>query len=221
MTMVRYLDHHRVRLALHELQGGAGRPLLLLHGLGERAPLVVPVGVVWPGPIVGLDFTGHGESSVPAGGGYSCEVLMADVDAVLAALGPCTLLGRGLGAYVALLTAGARPTLVRGSALCPGPGLTGGPVGPISASIVARTEERSTTPDPWALAELSRDVRPGDYARAFARHAVENSGMNEPIAVCMPWQPDWARAVLEEPGTFEASVAEALAAFSVANDGPA
>ena len=32
----------RSQLALHELRAGAGRPLLLLHGLGERTPDAVP-----------------------------------------------------------------------------------------------------------------------------------------------------------------------------------
>ena len=35
---VRRLARGRSRLALHELRAGAGRALLLLHGLGERAP---------------------------------------------------------------------------------------------------------------------------------------------------------------------------------------
>ena len=51
---------------------------------------------------------------------------MADADAALAHLGPATVYGRGLGAYVALLIAGARPDLVRGAVLDDGPGLVGG-----------------------------------------------------------------------------------------------
>ena len=50
----------------------------------------------------------------------------ADVDAALAALEPQTLYGEGLGAYIALLTAGARPDRVRGAILADGPGLAGG-----------------------------------------------------------------------------------------------
>ena len=34
----------------------------------------------WPGPVYGLDFTGHGASTVPVGGGYSAEMLLADAD---------------------------------------------------------------------------------------------------------------------------------------------
>ncbi|NLA35286.1 MAG: hypothetical protein GX868_06315, partial [Actinobacteria bacterium] len=56
-----WLRHARMDLALHQLRGGDGRALLLLHGLGERTPLRVPRwAAAWNGPIWGLDFTGHG-----------------------------------------------------------------------------------------------------------------------------------------------------------------
>ena len=51
---------------------------------------------------------------------------MGDADAALAELGEVTLLGRGLGAWIALLAAGARPREVRGAILADGPGLAGG-----------------------------------------------------------------------------------------------
>lgn len=156
-------------LALHALrEQGAGRPLLWLHGLGERAPEGVPEGLAaWPGPIHALDFTGHGASTLPRGGGYTAELLLADADAALAQLGSATLLGRGLGAYVALLLAGGRPGAVRGAILCDGPGLAGGgpDVGPPRVDL---PEPVAGPPDPLALHELSRDVRPPDYAIMFA-----------------------------------------------------
>ena len=47
--MKRVLRHSRVDLALHGLREGEGRPLLLLHGLGERSPRDVPAAVApWP-----------------------------------------------------------------------------------------------------------------------------------------------------------------------------
>ena len=119
------------------------------------------------------------DSTVPAGGGYSPELLMADVDHALDHLtggdpdGSITLLGRGLGAYVALQIAGARARQIRGAILTDGPGLAGGPTGPTSQSVFALdTDGRS--PDPYALIELGRDLRPGDYAVSFVNLA--NSG---------------------------------------------
>ena len=81
------LTHVKVELALHELRPGTGRPLLLLHGLGERTSThVPPAAEAWPGPVFGLDLTGHGGSSRAPGGGYTAEILMADVDTALAHL---------------------------------------------------------------------------------------------------------------------------------------
>lgn len=205
------LVHNRVRLALHELRRGAGRPLLLLHGLGERSPEAVPARVAaWPGPVHGLDFTGHGDSTVPRGGGYSAELLMADVDVTLTALGAATIVGRGLGAYVAVLIAGARPELVRGAVLEDGPGLFGGATGPTSPFVVA-APPAERPPDPYALLELSTDVRTGDYALAYARHAAERSGLDQPFALVAQGRPSWLAAVVDslllQPTTTERALA--------------
>jgi len=209
------LTHAKVRLALHELRNGTGRALLWLHGLGERSP-AAPAEVLnaWPGPIAALDFTGHGASSIPAGGGYTAEVLMGDADAALAHLGQVTLVGRGLGAYVALLLAGARPEAVRGAVLCDGPGLAGGGARPGSPQIVAPDRAAVPPPDPFALAELARDVRPPEYATAFARQAAVLSGLTRPITICAVERAAWLRAVAEEPGVEESTIAEALALYA-------
>lgn len=219
MSETVHLTHVGVELALHRLRVGEGRPLLCLHGLGERTPAEAPPEVAdWPGPVWGLDLTGHGESSVPRGGGYTAELLMADVDHALAHLGEATLYGRGLGAYVALLVAGARPLLVAGAVLTDGPGLAGGgpsPHSPVSLRPAAgATLDR--TPDPYALIELTRDVRPADYASTFARQALEFSGLETPIAVVGVVRPPWLEAVVAEPGVVELTLAEALARYATA-----
>jgi pimeloyl-ACP methyl ester carboxylesterase len=212
---ITWLVHNRVRLALHHLRSNtAGRPLLLLHGLGERSPDTVPDWASsWPGPVAALDFTGHGASAVPAGGGYSAEVLLADADAALAELGHATVVGRGLGAYVALMLAGARPNQVLGAVLCDGSGLTGGPTVPTSQAFVGLPPS-TATPDPYALMELSRDLRPPDYAAQFVRLAVAGSSIEDPIAVAAVVRPPWLAAVVEEVGVVETSLSEALIAFA-------
>ena len=212
MSAVRSIRHYRIDLALHTLRDGDGRPLLLLHGLGERAPTEPPPETGnWAGPVLALDFTGHGRSTVPSGGGYSAELLMADVDLTLAEIGQATLLGRGLGAYVAVLIAGARPDLVRGAILDDGPGLFGGPTGPSSSHVLVPYDSPPGPPDPYALLELSTDIRPPDYAITYARHAAERSGLDQPIAVTAGARPPWLAAVVESllltPTTVEQAVA--------------
>ncbi len=232
-----YLTHNKIRLALHHLRSVAEspdpqyRPLLLLHGLGEQSPASVPQwAAAWPGPIAALDFTGHGASSVPRGGGYSSEMLLADADAALAALtshvevedsaathpveGPgITVLGRGLGAYIALQLAGARASQVHGVILCDGPGLAGGATEPTSMSFFALPSD-GQPPDPYAMVELGRDLRPPDYATSFVRLAVTGSELDQPITVSAVFRPAWLEAALGEHGVGEATLAEALSSYA-------
>lgn len=214
------LRHNKIDLALHRLRGPASagaddRPLLHLHGLGERSPAAVPPHLAaWPGPVWALDFTGHGASTVPRGGGYFCELLMADVDTALAHLGPATVYGRGLGAYVALLIAGARPDLVRGAILDDGPGLAGGGVEPGTPFVLGVPLGASGPPDPYALLELSHDVRPPDYATSYARQAATLSDLDTPLAVAAVVRPPWLAAVAAEPGAVTVPRDRGVAVFA-------
>ncbi len=219
---VTMLRHNRIELALHHLRGGSSsaRPLLVLHGLGERSPAAPPPwALAWPGPVTALDFTGHGRSTVPRGGGYTAELLLGDADAALAALtasgesSTITVVGRGLGAYIALQLAGARAAQVHGAILLDGPGLAGGPTGPTSQSFFSLATDGSA-PDPYALVELGRDLRPPDYATSFVRLALEGSGLDEPIAVCSVFRPEWLAAVADEHGVMDVPLHEALAAYA-------
>ena len=230
------LSRHRVELALHRLQsgpvapaasearGGASAdavPLLRLHALGGRAVEPGPMGFeAWPGPVWGLDFTGHGASSRPVGGGYSPELLLADADAALAYLGPVVVAGWGLGAYVGLLLAGARPSLVRALVLAEGAGLAGAstdasvvhiidhPPLPIPANASpagadpAGESGEDPGADPFAWAELQVDPRPAAYALGYLRRAAGHPGRPAgPVAVVAvdpgP-QPGWLHAVEAE-----------------------
>ena len=211
------LQHNKVQLALHELRGGEGRPLLHLHGLGERTPDALPPHLAaWRGPVWGLDLTGHGASSIAAGGGYFCEVLMADVDIALAHLGVVTIYGRGLGAYVGLLAAGGRAEQVQGAILADGPGLAGGGPWPGSPSVATAVSAPPPggTPDPWAIHELTRDIRPPDYAATYARQASTRSGLDTAIAVVGVNRPPWLEGVLAELGVIECTLDEALSLFA-------
>ena len=224
-----FLTHNKIRLALHHLRTAdqapdpTCRPLLLLHGLGERSPETVPLWAEsWPGPIAALDFTGHGASTVPRGGGYSSEMLLADADAALAALtnstdssadSGITVLGRGLGAYIGLQLAGARAPQVHGTILCDGPGLAGGATEPTSMSFFALGND-GHPPDPYALVELGRDLRPPDYATAFVRLAVTGSSLDQPITVCAVFHPAWLEAAVGEHGVAEATLPDALSSYA-------
>ncbi len=208
------LTHNRVTLALHELKTGDGPKLLILHGLGEQTSMPPKPWDEWPGSIWGLDFTGHGESTVPTGGGYTCEVLMSDVDIALAELGPCTLLGRGLGAYVGLLVAGARPELVRGAVLADGPGIAGGGSEPTSAMWFSPGDQDGSTPDRFALVELSRDLRPADYATSFVHLVMAHSELSAPLVVAAQNRPSWLAAVAREPGVVTESLEAAFERYS-------
>jgi pimeloyl-ACP methyl ester carboxylesterase len=211
------LVHNRVTLALHALRDGEGRALLLLHGLGEQSPAAVPAYLAaWPGPVHALDFTGHGQSTVPKGGGYTAEVLLADADCALRHLGGATVLGRGLGAYIALLVAGARPDAVHGAILFDGPGILGGGNGPGSPAVLAVDDvaRQHAPPDPYALSELARDVRPPDYAASFARLAVASSSLEHPIAVAAVNRPEWLAAVVLEPGVLDITIERAIELYA-------
>ena len=209
-----HLTHNRIDLVLHSLRESDGPNLLLLHGLGEASPTEVPAFADdWPGAVHALDFTGHGASTLPVGGGYTAEMLMADADVAVRHLGSTTIVGRGLGAYIALLIAGARAPMVQGVVLADGPGMSGGPTSPTSQPVVT-AEAVTSTPDPFAILELGRDLRPPDYATAFVRLANEGSGLADPFAVTARFRPKWLRAVVDEPGVREfGSIAEALAIY--------
>lgn len=210
-----FLTHNRVELALHTLRTVDGPNLLLLHGLGEASPHAVPRWAqLWPGSVHALDFTGHGASGLPIGGGYTAEMLLADADMAIRELGSATIVGRGLGAYIGLLIGGARASSVRGVIITDGPGMSGGPTSPTSQPVVT-AEPVDSTPDPYAILELGRDLRPPDYATTFVRLANEGSGLDEPITVTAKFRPRWLRAVVDEPGVREmTSLTDALARYT-------
>ena len=120
------------------------------------------------------------------------------------------MVGRGLGAWIGLLIAGGRPALVRGVALADGPGLAGGGASPPTPYVELLPEPATTTPDPTALLELSRDVRPPDYALDFVRLALDGSEVAHPIVVAAHTRPPWLAAVAEDIAVERAGLVEAV-----------
>jgi pimeloyl-ACP methyl ester carboxylesterase len=196
------LSHGRTAIALHELRAARGRTLLCLHGLGGSARDFA--GMAWPGRIYALDFAGHGDSEPLRGGAYFPETIAGDADAALAHLGRVHLAGVGVGAYVALLLAGARPDSVSAALLLPGEGLAGGGPAPDLSEFGG-----------WRRVEpvqrLHRDLRPPDYAEAFALAARRllfaemdspppwwDAARRMPAAMAAPADPARAFALLAE-----------------------
>jgi len=166
------ITHGRITLALHELARTDGPSLLLLHALHGSSDDWGEIFAAWPGSVYALDFAGHGRSQWLSGGAYYPELLLGDADAALAHIGPAAIVGAGLGAYVALLVAGARPDSVPAALLLPGDGLHGG--GPLpdftrDVSFVAQADPL-TAYDPL-VSGLEKFARPPDYAETFARAA--------------------------------------------------
>ncbi len=167
-----HLHHLGVTLALHPLTRGTGLPLLLLHPLGASAAYWRSLPVAWEGPVYALDFSGHGDSRRLHGGGYSPEYFVADADTALARIGTAAVAGAGLGAYVALLLAGARVDDVVATLLLPGAGLAGGPPQPDFSRPfpLLETDDAPADTDPavWIADGM---VRPPEYALELAEPA--------------------------------------------------
>ncbi|MCB0895034.1 MAG: alpha/beta fold hydrolase [Nocardioides sp.] len=103
-----------IELSVQEAGSAGGRPLVLLHALGESAADwdgVVPA--LMPGRrALAVDLRGHGASDRP--GNYSLELMRDDVLGLLDALrlASVDLVGHSLGGLVALLVAEAAPSRV-------------------------------------------------------------------------------------------------------------
>ena len=180
------LHHGRVALELHRVREGEGMPLLLLHALHGSSADWGAAPAAWPGPVHALDFAGHGASGWVRGGVYYPELLSADADAALAELGTAVLVGAGVGAYAALLVAGARPASVPAAVLLPGAGLEGGGAEPDydRPEIDEVASEGAPDTDPY-VRFCESDVRPPDYAASFAQASrrlllVENGAARPP-----------------------------------------
>jgi pimeloyl-ACP methyl ester carboxylesterase len=213
------LKHARLQLKLHPLREGDGEALLLLHALGGSSRDWEGQRLSWPGPVHALDFSGHGVSGRIHGGAYYPELWAADADVALAELGRATVVGAGVGAYAALLLAGARPEQVSAAVLMPGAGLDAAGPEPDFASIeppaiVAASAAPRDLLDAAQLdaatAFADEALRPPDYCQGFARAARR-------VLLCEDDQPrpPWWQALrgIEGVEQHRGSLAEALEAL--------
>ena len=171
---------------LHYAVGGAGSPLVLVHGLGgiiENWCALAP-GLARRHRVLVPDLPGHGRSALLS----EARNLDPLSDAALGlaeaeGLRDAVWIGHSLGGVVALRAAVLRPAAVRGVVLAAAAGIG-------SASRAAR----------WTLAVLGA-TRPGRLI-APLRHAWAHSGLGRRIA--FGW---WGAA---DPGALEPDIAEAF-----------
>lgn len=172
----------RIQIALHTLVDRPGPCLLGVHELGGSHRDFETFAERWPGAVHALDLSGHGASDRLKGRAYSSEDWAADADVALRHLGGAWVVGKGVGAFAALLLAGARPESALGTLLLPGRGLAGNGEGPDEARMEADRRflklclETATQPDredfdPLAI-ETESHHRPRRYARDFAERAM-------------------------------------------------
>lgn len=94
--------------------GGAGQPILLLHGLMGRASTWWPVArwLTAYGRVVGFDARSHGRNP-HRGGQWRTPDFIGDVADVLSELGPSIVIGHSMGGLHAVGAAAEHPDLVR------------------------------------------------------------------------------------------------------------
>ena len=178
-TTVR-LQHNRIALALHELRAGDGpaaaapaRPGRALAGGGAGAP----------GRVAGPGVGARPHRSRRLRRGRRRRLLLRGADGRRRHRAGPPRPGDDLRARPRRLRrpAGRRRAAraACGARSCfDGPGLAGGGPWPASPFIPLPSvaPPPGGTPDPWAILELTRDVRPPDYAASFARQAAARSG---------------------------------------------
>ncbi len=159
----------------HTLRGGAGPPVVLLHGLGSSS-------ADWPEQhtvlearyrVVAVDLPGHGGSPLPSGP-LTIESMARDVAALLARLDaePAHVLGLSLGACVALRLALAAPGRVRSLTLV-NPFARVQPAGPGDlARLALRMILLGTAPMDTVAAHVARRLFPWPEQRALYESAV-------------------------------------------------
>lgn len=152
--------------------GGAGTPVLLLHGFGHSARVWDPVAPALTGRyrVLALDARGHGDSDHDPEFRYSHAAVARDVETVVAGLGleRLVLVGHSMGGYAAIHFAARQPQALEKLVLVDaGPELSGAS----RARHGERPDPSFESPDRYAAA-LAR-MHPGAPAAhlgSLARH---------------------------------------------------
>lgn len=134
--------------------GGAGRPIVLLHGLASNARIwdFVAPRLIGIGRVIALDQRGHGASDRPPDG-YGFDEVCRDLTAALLALDlrRPLIVGHSWGANVAVSLAAATPAVPAGIVLVDGGAFD------LSATSGMTREEAERTMAPPKIAGTPRD----------------------------------------------------------------
>ena len=135
------------RVVLHDL-GGAGPDVLICHATGFCGRAYSPLAAVLAGAfrVWAVDFPGHGDSDLPAGGDFSWQGMSHDLRAACRAISPAPLacvIGHSMGGAVAVQAAADDPTLFAAAylyepAILPRPGPGGSGPNPMSTGARRR-----------------------------------------------------------------------------------
>lgn len=156
-SRVRFARVNGVRIA-HEVSGGSGPPLVLVHGSwgSHRSWDPVVSTLAEQAQVLTYDRRGHSSSERPPGQGRFTEDV-DDLAALLEHLGmaPAWIVGNSSGAVIALKLAAARPELARGVIVHEPPLL----------SLLDGTDPEAAVDDQdGSLAQVRRRLEAGDHA---------------------------------------------------------
>ena len=199
---------------------GGGRPLLLLHGLGEQSPEAVPT---WAAAVAGAGLGArlHRARRLDGAGGRRLHRRGADGRRRHRAR-PRRRRRRCWGAASARTSRcsspGARPSLVHGAVLCRRPR-------PRRRRRRPDVERRHRTRSRLPPRLHARPVRAGRAVAATCgrpttppRSRARRCSSRRPTrrsSVCTRWRPPWLEAVVNEPGVLECpTLGDALTLFA-------
>lgn len=171
--------------------GGAGTPIVVLHGLMGRATTWWPVArrLTRYGRVVGLDARGHGRSE--ARGPWTTERMAADVADLLAETGPAVVVGHSMGGLHGLVAAARHPHLVR-ALLVEDMG-----VDFVGRDAAAMSAWFRAMPQPWpslaALREAFGGGVDGDYMAECAEERADGWHLLTDLAHAVEIAGEWAR----------------------------